>query len=101
LIEVELISWQCQNSLIRKEELGAMPKEDATMNWHRIAGNLKLVKEQINQQCGKLADDDPDIVEGKKGQVTGKLPERMVGVVIRRQGSWTHTSKLSDDLKQK
>jgi uncharacterized protein YjbJ (UPF0337 family) len=76
LIEVGLISWQCQYPPIRKEEIGAMPKQDATMNRGRIAGNWKLVKGQIKQQCRKLADDDPEIVEDKKDQVTGKLPEK-------------------------
>jgi uncharacterized protein YjbJ (UPF0337 family) len=46
------------------------------MNWDRIDGNWKQFKGKIHQQWGKLTDDDLDVIEGKRTELTGRLQER-------------------------
>lgn len=46
------------------------------MNWNRIEGNWKQVKGKVQEQWGKLTDDDFDVVDGKREQLAGKLQER-------------------------
>lgn len=46
------------------------------MNWDRIEGNWKQFKGQVQQQWGKLTDDDFDVIEGKRKELSGKLQER-------------------------
>lgn len=46
------------------------------MNWDRIEGNWRQIKGKAKVQWGKLTDDDLDIIEGKREQLSGKIQER-------------------------
>lgn len=46
------------------------------MNWDRIQGSWKQVAGQAKEQWGKLAEDDLDVVAGRRDQLIGKLQER-------------------------
>ncbi len=46
------------------------------MNWERIEGNWKQVKGKVQEQWGKLTDDDFDVVGGRREQLAGKIQER-------------------------
>jgi uncharacterized protein YjbJ (UPF0337 family) len=43
------------------------------MNWDRVAGNWKQVKGQFKEKWGKLTDNDLDVINGKREQLTGRL----------------------------
>ena len=46
------------------------------MNWDRVEGNWKTFKGQVQQKWGKLTDDDLDVIEGKRTELSGRLQER-------------------------
>jgi uncharacterized protein YjbJ (UPF0337 family) len=46
------------------------------MNWDRIEGNWKQLKGKVQEQWGKLTDDDFDVVGGRREQLAGKIQER-------------------------
>lgn len=46
------------------------------MNEDRIAGNWKQFKGKIQEQWGKLTDDDLDVIAGQRKQFVGKVQER-------------------------
>lgn len=46
------------------------------MNADTIAGNWKQFKGKIQEQWGKLTDDDLDKINGKRDQLLGKVQER-------------------------
>lgn len=46
------------------------------MNWDRIEGNWKQLRGKVNEQWGKLTDDDHDVVAGRRDQLSGKIQER-------------------------
>lgn len=46
------------------------------MAWDRVEGNWKQFKGQVQQQWGKLTNDDLDVVQGKRTELAGKLQER-------------------------
>jgi uncharacterized protein YjbJ (UPF0337 family) len=46
------------------------------MNWDQIEGNGKQLKGRVQQQEGKLTDDDVDKINGRRAQLVGKLQER-------------------------
>jgi uncharacterized protein YjbJ (UPF0337 family) len=46
------------------------------MNWDRIEGNWKQFKGKVQQQWGKLTDDDLDVVNGKRTELAGRIQER-------------------------
>lgn len=46
------------------------------MNWSRIEGNWKQLKGRVQEQWGKLTDDDLDVVAGRREQLAGRLQER-------------------------
>ena len=46
------------------------------MNQDRIEGNWMQLNGKINQQWGKLTDDDLDVMSGKKDELLGKIQER-------------------------
>jgi uncharacterized protein YjbJ (UPF0337 family) len=48
----------------RKEEL---------MNWDRIEGNWKMFKGEVQQQWGKLTNDDLDIIAGSREELIGRI----------------------------
>jgi uncharacterized protein YjbJ (UPF0337 family) len=43
------------------------------MNWDRIEGNWKQLKGRVQQQWGKLTDDDFDAINGKRVELVGKV----------------------------
>jgi uncharacterized protein YjbJ (UPF0337 family) len=46
------------------------------MDWNRVEGNWKQVKSKVKEQWGKLTVDDLDVIDGKQGQLEGRLQER-------------------------
>jgi uncharacterized protein YjbJ (UPF0337 family) len=50
--------------------------KEATMNEDRIKGNWKQFTGKIQEQWGKLTNDDLDVIAGKREQFIGKLQER-------------------------
>jgi uncharacterized protein YjbJ (UPF0337 family) len=46
------------------------------MNWDQIEGNWKQFRGQVQQQWGRLTNDDLDVVEGRRDQLVGKIQER-------------------------
>ena len=46
------------------------------MNWDQIEGNWKQFKGKVQQQWGKLTDDDLDVVNGKRTELAGRIQER-------------------------
>ena len=46
------------------------------MNWDRIEGNWKQIKGKAIQQWGKLTDDDLDVIDGKRTELSGRLQAR-------------------------
>ena len=45
------------------------------MNWDRIEGNWKQFKGNIKQRCGKLTDDQLDVIAGKRDHLAGRIQE--------------------------
>ncbi len=43
------------------------------MNWDRIEGNWEKFKGQVQQQWGKLTNDDLDVIKGKETELSGRL----------------------------
>ena len=43
------------------------------MNWNQIEGNWSEFKGKVQQQWGKLTNDDIDIVEGNRKELAGKI----------------------------
>lgn len=43
------------------------------MNKHQIEGNWKQVKGKVQEQWGKLTDDEVDQIEGRTEQLIGKI----------------------------
>lgn len=43
------------------------------MNWDRIEGDWKQLKGKAKEQWGKLADDQFDIIAGKRDQLVGAI----------------------------
>ena len=46
------------------------------MNWDRVEGNWKEFKVKVQQQWGKLTNDDLDVIEGKRTELAGRLQQR-------------------------
>jgi uncharacterized protein YjbJ (UPF0337 family) len=46
------------------------------MDWDRVEGNWKQFKGKVQQQWGKLTNDDLDVIEGNREQLEGKIQER-------------------------
>jgi uncharacterized protein YjbJ (UPF0337 family) len=51
-------------------------QRESSMNWDRIEGNWKQFKGKARQQWGKLTDDDLDVIEGKRTELSGRLQQR-------------------------
>ncbi len=45
------------------------------MNSDRIEGNWKEMKGKVQQQWGKLTDDDLDRIDGKRTELIGKIQQ--------------------------
>lgn len=43
------------------------------MNWDIIKGNWKQARGALKAQWGKLTDDDFDVIEGHRDQLSGKI----------------------------
>jgi uncharacterized protein YjbJ (UPF0337 family) len=62
--------------------MGALPTHTAPttmeniMNWDRIEGDWKQFKGKVQQQWGKLTNDDMDIVEGNRTELLGVIQKR-------------------------
>lgn len=46
------------------------------MNWDIVEGKWKQVKGQVQQQWGRLTDDELDYIQGSREKLAGKLQER-------------------------
>jgi len=46
------------------------------MNWDQIAGRWTQYSGKVKEKWGKLTDDDPTIIGGKRDQLIGTLRER-------------------------
>jgi uncharacterized protein YjbJ (UPF0337 family) len=46
------------------------------MNWDRVEGNWKEFKGKAKQKWGKLTNDDLDVIEGKRMELSGRLQQR-------------------------
>lgn len=46
------------------------------MNWDIIEGNWKSAKGKVQEQWGKLTDDDLDVIAGKRDQLIGTIQTR-------------------------
>ena len=46
------------------------------MNQDQIEGNWTQFKGKVQEQWGKLTDDDLDIIAGKRDQLLGRIQER-------------------------
>ena len=46
------------------------------MNTDIIAGNWKQLKGKVQQQWGKLTDDDFDVIAGRRTELAGRVQER-------------------------
>ena len=46
------------------------------MNWNQIEGNWEQFKGKAQTQWGKLTGDDPDVVNGNRRELSGRIQER-------------------------
>ena len=46
------------------------------MNWDRVEGNWKEFQGKVQQQWGKLTNDDLEVVKGKRTELSGRLRQR-------------------------
>jgi uncharacterized protein YjbJ (UPF0337 family) len=46
------------------------------MDWNRVEGNWKEFRGKVKEQWGKLTDDDLTAINGKRGQLEGRLKQR-------------------------
>jgi uncharacterized protein YjbJ (UPF0337 family) len=51
-------------------------QQEQRMNWDRVEGNWKTLRGQVQQKWGKLTDDDVNVIEGKRTELSGRLQER-------------------------
>jgi uncharacterized protein YjbJ (UPF0337 family) len=65
--------------VVRAEATGSGCRENhggLGMNWDRIEGNWKQFTGKVQQQWGKLTDDDLQLVEGRRNELVGRIQER-------------------------
>lgn len=46
------------------------------MNWDQVEGRWDHFKGGVQKQWGKLTNDDLDVIEGNRKQLSGKIQER-------------------------
>ena len=46
------------------------------MNWDQVEGNWKRFTGNVQQQWGKLTNDEVDQIEGSRTELAGKIQER-------------------------
>lgn len=69
------------------------------MNEDRISGNWKQFKGKIQEQWGKLTDDDFDVVAGKREQLLGKIQERQGIAKDEAEKQLTDWQKRNPDFR--
>ena len=65
------------------------------MNEHRIEGNWKEIKGKVQEQWGKLTDDDLDRIDGQTDQLIGAIQKqygRSVDEARRELKAWRRAS---------
>jgi uncharacterized protein YjbJ (UPF0337 family) len=46
------------------------------MNWNQVEGNWEQFKGKVQQQWGKLTNDDLDVIKGNRRELAGRLQAR-------------------------
>ncbi|MGB3500504.1 MAG: CsbD family protein [Mesorhizobium sp.] len=46
------------------------------MNWNQVEGNWEQFKGKVQQQWGKLTNDDIDVIAGRRKELSGRLQAR-------------------------
>jgi uncharacterized protein YjbJ (UPF0337 family) len=64
------------SSAVLSRQFSLKSKRSKRMNWDRVEGNWKQFKGKARQKWGKLTDDDLDVIEGKRTELSGKLQAR-------------------------
>jgi uncharacterized protein YjbJ (UPF0337 family) len=64
------------STAVLSRQFSLKSKRSKTMNWDRVEGNWKQFKGNVQQKWGKLTDDDLDVIEGKRTELSGKLQAR-------------------------
>jgi uncharacterized protein YjbJ (UPF0337 family) len=49
------------------------------MNWDRIEGNWKQFSGKVQQQWGKLTNDDLDVIDGRREELAGRI-QKVYGI---------------------
>ena len=50
--------------------------QEHIMNWDQVEGNWKQFRGKVQQQWGKLTNDDLDVIKGNQTELAGRLQER-------------------------
>ena len=69
-----MFRWNVQAATPVEQQINSA-MEDA-MDWNRVEGNWKQLKEKKKKKWGKLTDDDLNVIEGRREQLEGKLQQR-------------------------
>lgn len=67
------------------------------MNWDRVEGSWKQVKGQAQAQWGKLTNDDLDVIEGRREELSGRIQQRYGYAKDKAEteiNSWLESLKL-------
>ncbi len=67
------------------------------MNQERVEGNWMQLKGSLLEKWGKLTNDDLDVIEGKREQLSGKIQERYG---IAKEAAETQVTAFWDSLKK-
>jgi uncharacterized protein YjbJ (UPF0337 family) len=76
---------------------GPSSKGSTRMNWDRVEGNWKQFKGNVQQQWGKLTNDDLDVIDGKRTELAGRLQQRYgyaKDQAEREIDTWLNSSKM-------
>jgi uncharacterized protein YjbJ (UPF0337 family) len=46
------------------------------MNFEQLEGSWEIVKGKVQKQWGKLTNDDLDVIEGNRKEITGRIQQR-------------------------
>jgi uncharacterized protein YjbJ (UPF0337 family) len=55
---------------------GRQQAKEQCMNADQIEGSWDVVKGKIQQQWGKLTNDDLDVIEGNRKEIAGRIQQR-------------------------
>ncbi len=50
--------------------------QEQAINWDRVEGNWNTFKGKVQQKWGKLTNDDLNVIEGKRTELSGRLQQR-------------------------